>query len=60
LSASGVGEQLGELVEVDAGLGAVEAAALAFVDERVAERGARVGRQVPEPSPCLLGVLRGP
>lgn len=38
----GAGEQLVELVEVDANLGAVQAVALAFVDEGVGERGACV------------------
>jgi hypothetical protein len=39
----GVGEELVKLVEVDADLGAVQAVAFAFVDERVAECDARVG-----------------
>jgi hypothetical protein len=38
----GIGEQLVELVDVDAGLAAVQAVALAFHDPSVAECGARV------------------
>lgn len=52
----GAGEQLVELVEVDANLAAVQTVALAFVNEGFGERGACVGRQVPEAPSGLCGV----